>query len=223
MRRTFSGKEITLEFAYKWVRAFAQQGGSDALLIKTLEDPQLMQILVNTMKCPTLSTETQAFIAATEKGIVTEKEDTYIFEDPGLSLNELLALPILQNYPFIIPTNRWFAEYLWADTKRPPQFRRIRIPIPDSFGKQRYNWPALIEAGEEICSAREIVSFLAIYAVVNKSPLFRNPFSMVYCSDKDSEGHLVYIGAQRAKNMYISHHAATPGHSDHGLAASKPA
>lgn len=167
----------------------------------------------------TLETARHLLMAAVQKGVTEVEVGIYEFDDPGLSLNVLTALPDVRGRKLVCSLD-WYKGNTWAKHGYAVRKRRIRIPIEGSFDGTFSEQSALLGPDEDVCEAREVVAFLVVSALATDEYLLSNYY--VRTADKDSIGYRVYVGDFDRDGLYIHSRRWDDGrHPDIGLASSR--
>lgn len=119
------------------------------------------------------------------------KEARYLtFFDDGLSILELRDAMKGRN---IFSDQSWYGDEEFARKKEEPQMRTICMDAwPYSFNMKYKEQLALLPKYHNVPKARQVVMGMALHFLSTGERLFENYY--VRCIDKDSCGHIVYVG-----------------------------
>jgi hypothetical protein len=125
------------------------------------------------------------------------------FFDPGLNVLGLRAvLEFLGKQVFV--QQPWYIKELFGKVAEEPRYRQLQMePVKDSFGKTFAEQQALVPPGEEIPTARVVLTTMAIHFLATGDRLFSDDW--IRCVDQTSFGAVVYVGFFDPAGVLVSY------------------
>lgn len=106
--------------------------------------------------------------------------------------------------------DRWYIIESFAKFAEEPRYRQLQIEaVKDSFGKTYTEQQTLVPPGEEIPTARVVLTAMAIHFLATGERVFSDHY--VRCVDETSGGRLVRVGYFARGGVYV--YRAHPGRS----------
>ena len=124
------------------------------------------------------------------------------FFDPGLSVLGLRV--VLEFLDKQLLFDHWYIIESFAKFAEEPRYRQLQIEaVKDSFGKAFAEQQTLVPPGEEIPTARVVLTAMAIHFLATGERLFSDHY--VRCVDETSGGRLVHVGGFGPDGVRVGH------------------
>ena len=122
------------------------------------------------------------------------------FFDPGLSI--LRIRDAVKGKGRVFWAQDWYDRELFAAAVDIPRYRQVRAgPVPNSFRKTFDEQTALLPEGEEVPSARAVVTALVIHFLATGERLLPNVY--VRSADQTARGDRVCVGSFDSDGLYV--------------------
>lgn len=122
------------------------------------------------------------------------------FFDPGLSILDLRAVVASKGNTFC--PQDWYDNEPFTHRDEAPRYRQVRLrPFPDSFRKTFAEQQLLVPDGEEVPSARVMVTALVVQFLATGQRLLES--CSVHTADVCPDGGRVYGGSSGRGGLYV--------------------